>query len=220
VIPFFQSVNGGPPEPITALSPIAWYQYGVGITSATDLVSAWADQSGNGNDLVQATDTNKPTLQSDNSILFDGSDNQMEVAFTLDQPCTFYLLMRQVTWTSTDVMWDGSAAQVQGSQSVTTPRIGATAGAVIVNTALAVNTYGVVAVVYNGASGVLQVNSTTTTGDIGANNPGGFSLGANRSVTAAANIQVKEVIIFPVAHDAATRTTVITYLATVGGVNI
>lgn len=222
MIPFYQSVNGGPPEPITALSPVAWYRYGIGITSAGGLVSAWADQSGNGNDLVQATGTNQPALQADNSILFDGVDNQMEATFTLNQPCTFYLLLKQVTWALSDVIFDGSAAQTQLTQTATTPGLKLVPGASFPqNNSLTLDAYGVVTAIFNGASSLLQINNgSPSTENTTANNPGGFSIGANRTMAAASNIQVKEIILFPVAHDAATRTTVITYLATVGGLNI
>lgn len=39
---------------------------GTGITQSAGLISVWADQSGNGNDLTQTTDANKPTATVDN----------------------------------------------------------------------------------------------------------------------------------------------------------
>lgn len=205
-----------------SLSPVAWYRYGVGITSALGLVSAWADQSGNGNDLAQGTGTNQPALQSDNSILFDGVDNQMEATFTLNQPCTYYILFKQVSWTSGEVVMDGSAAQVIILQRTASPQLAINAGSFVGNVStLAIDAYGVVAAVFNGASSSVQVNNgTPATGDCGANNPGGTSVGATRAIGSPSNVQVKEVIVFAAAHDAATRTAVITYLATVGGLNI
>jgi hypothetical protein len=217
--------SGGPflENFVASLNPAAWYRYGAGITSANGLVSAWADQSGNNRPLLQATETNQPALQSDGSILFDGVDNQMEATFTLNQPCTFYLLFKQVTWTANDIITDGSAAQVQLFQAASSPIIKLTAGGggAPQNTALAVDTYGAVAAVFNGASSLIQVNSTTgTAADAGANNPGGFSLGANRSAASASNIEAKEAIVFPAAHDAGQRAKVIAYLAQVGNLTI
>lgn len=43
------------------LSPIAWYRADLGITLVGSKVSAWADQSGNGNHLAQSTDALRPT---------------------------------------------------------------------------------------------------------------------------------------------------------------
>lgn len=63
-----------------------WLDSGVGITKdGSDLVSTWADQSGNGNDAAQATGTNQPlwvdsVLNSRPAIRFDGSDNFLRIA--------------------------------------------------------------------------------------------------------------------------------------------
>lgn len=43
------------------LNPIAWYRADLGVTLVGSKVSAWADQSGNGNHLAQSTDALRPT---------------------------------------------------------------------------------------------------------------------------------------------------------------
>lgn len=225
MIPLWTSKRGGPPEPITALTPAAWYRYGVGIEVTGSGVSKWPDQSGNGRDLLQGTDAARPALQSDNSILFDGGAHFLKCStFTFAQPETIYALYRQVTWTLTDTIFDGNTSNTGAvRQSSVTPQLEINAGAaqVATNANLAVNTYGVMAVVFNGASSLLQINNTTaTTGSPGTASMSGFTLGARGDSTQFSNIQVKEVILFAAAHDAATRTAVITYLATVGGLNI
>ena len=206
---------------VAGLRPAAWFRYGDGITSAGGLVSAWADQSGNARPLLQATGTNQPTLQADGSILSDGVDNFLKAdAFTLNQPATFYFLGRQVTWTSPDRILDGNASDsTRLAQTGTTPEIVAFAGSSLsANTNFTLNAYAALCVVYNGASSVCQVNNTTPiTGDAGANNPSGFTLGAIGDGSSAwSNIQVKEIVLFAAAHDAATRSRVIRYLSQVG----
>lgn len=206
---------------VRGLGPAAWFRYGVGITSAGGLVSAWADQSGNGRDLLQATDTNKPTLEADGSITFDGVDNVLKCAsFTLEQPETVYFLGKQVTWTIGDFLLDGDSSTTGAiPQTPTTPRLRINAGAdAATNADLAVDTYGVVVAVFNGASSLLQVNNgTPATGDPGAGDMGGFTLGANGSGAADfSNINAKEVILYASAHDAVTRRRVIRYLSQVG----
>lgn len=208
---------------VSSLSPAAWFKYGAGITVAGSGVSVWADQSGNGRDLLQGTDTNRPALQADSSILFDGVDNFLKCgAFTLNQPETVYILFRSVTWTLNDVVYDGNTAgSMYLYQSATTPDLRVFAGSALVpNSNLAVNTYGVHCGVYNGVSSVSQINNTTAiTGNAGAANAGGFTLGADGGlVSGFSNIQVKEVIIYPTAHDATTRANVIRYLSAIGGV--
>jgi len=206
---------------ISSLSPAAWYRYGVGITSAGSLVSAWADQSGNGRNLLQATGTNQPTLDTDNSILFDGVDNWMAALYTRNQPRTCYLLFKQVTWTNDDRIMDGGTAGGGAmilAQAPATPNIAVNAGAAFGANGPALGAFAVVAVVYNNAASLIQVNNNAAqTGTAGSNSANGLTLAATRSGGSGwANVAFKEVIDFPAAHDAATRARVIRYLQQVG----
>ena len=56
-----------------------WLQNGAGITQNGDNVSAWADNSGNGNNATQSTETNQP-LASGGGIDLDGTDNFMTLS--------------------------------------------------------------------------------------------------------------------------------------------
>lgn len=199
----------------------AWFRQGVGQTVTGSGVSTWADQSGNGRDLLQGTDANRPALQGDGTVLFDGTNHFMKCsAFTLNQPTTVYILGKQITWTSTDQWYDGNAANTgKISQVGVSPNLRATSDGVTVldsNPDLALDTYGIVTVVFNGASSLIRVNSNAAvTGDLGAGNMGGFNLGSRTTTTAAGNIQVKEVVIYSVAHDTTAQDQVIAYLNTV-----
>jgi hypothetical protein len=125
-----------------------------------------------------------------------------------------------VTWTLNEVVFDGNAANSGNlGQSATTPRLRLFAGtATTENANLALNTYGVMAGVFNGASSITQVNGGTEVGgNCGAANMGGFTLGANGTPSAYSNIQVKEVIIFAAAHDVGQRGRVASYLMRLGG---
>lgn len=215
------------PAQIKALSPAAWYRWGVGITVATG-VSSWADQSGNGRDLLQATGGSQPTKQADNSILFDGVAQFLKSSFTLNQPETVYGLLQQVSWTSGNEIWSGGASdntmdirQTTGgaSPSIAFPvAVDPTAA----NTNLAVGAYGVLVAVYNGASSLIQVNNTTpTTGDYGAANSGGITLGRQGTTAVRfSNIRVKEVIVFSGAHAPDVRRKIVGYLGRLGGVSV
>ena len=207
---------------VRGLAPAAWYQFGTGITVVGAGVDTWADQSGNARDLLQATDTNRPTLNADGSITFDGVDNFLKAsAFTLNQPETVYFLGAQITWTSGDSVFDGNVNDcLLLYQRTTTPNLAMYAGAnVDSNPDLALNTDGVIACVYNGAASVIQTNNNApVTGDASTGSGGGFTLGASGGgISGFGNIRAKEVIIFAAAHDAATRARVIAYLRQVGG---
>ena len=206
------------PSDLTGLK--LWTRFNQGITSDVNGVSQWDDVSGEGNHLKQATDTNKPSKEVDGSILFDGVDNFLKAdAFTLVQPETVYILFKQVTWTSGDRPWDGnSVASTTLFQTGTTPSLSLFAGATVAEVDLTLDTYGIVSSVINTTSSVLQLNNDSpVTGNTGTNDMGGFTLGARESAASFADIQVKEVLIYSTAHDAATRAKVIAYLSNVGG---
>jgi hypothetical protein len=194
----------------------AWYRYNTGITSASGTVSAWANQVSGGEALVQATAGNRPTLESDGTILFNGVDQFLKTApFTLNQPTTVYFLGRQVTRTSDAVIFDGNTSDsLSLFQGTVDGRLNAFAGATITNNTSSLNAYQIYSVVFNGASGVIQVdNLTQVAGDIGSANAGGFTLGRRGATsTRFSNIQAKEILIYNVAHDANQRAAVIAYL--------
>ncbi len=197
----------------------AWWRYNLDITVSGAGVSQWDDQSGNGRNLVQTTDTNRPSLESDGTILFDSVDNFMVTdpsSWSLVQPETVYFLGRQVTWTSGDYLYDGSSASFgRVIQNASSPDLLVNAGSSMTrNTELVVNEYHAFCVVWDGASSINVVdNGTEFTGDVGSNNLGGFTLGATGAGSANwSNIQVQEVAIYSVAHTAGERAQVINYL--------
>jgi hypothetical protein len=207
------------PSQILALKPAAWFRLGMGITVVTG-VSQWSDQSGNGRHLLQATAINQPALQTDGSILFDGVGTFLKCsAFTLNQPETIYILFKSVSWTSLDYVCDGNAVSTGNIvQFNGTPNLVFAAALANIDFSgeAAIGTYCAMCVVFNGASSVGRINNTEATGNPGAANMGGFSLGSSGAPGNYSNIQVKEVIIFPSAHDSARRASVIAYLMKLG----
>ncbi len=200
---------------------VLWTQYDKGITVTGAGVSQWDDQSGEGNHLLQGTDTNRPSKESDGSILFDGVDNFLKAtAFTLVQPETVYILVKQVTHTNLDHIYDGNASSaLQFRQAVTSGHLVAWAGAVsITDTNSTVGVYENYTTVFNNTNSLIQVNNeTATVGTVGTNDAGGFTLAAaGGGGSGWGNIQVKEVAIFNTAHDANTRAKVINYLMGIG----
>ena len=192
------------------------YQFNTGITVAGQGVSVWADQSGAGRDLLQGTDANRPSEEVDGSILFDGIATFLASAgFTWNQPETVYLLAKQVTWTTNEYIFDANS-NTFGTlrQRTASPRVSIQANLTVAeNSDWILDTYAAVCCVFNGAGSLIQVdNNTPTTGDAGLQNMGGIVLGANTAGTIFSNIQVKEVLGYSVAHDQATRDSVIAYL--------
>lgn len=206
------------------MRPAAWYRMGRALTvGAANAVSQWSDSSAMGRHILQATGANQPILQTDGSLLFDGSNDFMQATFTLVQPTTVYMLLKQITWTSGDVFCDGLTL-TSGNiiQTVGTPSLSISAGSTAcANTGLALNTYGILTAVFNGAASSLAVNKgAPVTGSAGTTAMAGFTLGGDGNGANNGNMQIKEVIVFPVAHQQTQQYQVINYLSMIGGLGL
>ena len=188
----------------------AWYRADLGITIATG-VSQWNDQSGNGRHLIQSTGSKQPTLVTASfglpAVRFDGSNDYMFTsAFGLGQPFTVFIVYKSVTIgaaVTNDVIFDGTGPSVTTAIGTdTVPRSYLFAGNALVGSQIASSSYVYAEAVFNGASSFLLANgSTVVSGDAGAQNPDGFTLGAaftSNTGTRNTNIEVAEVIILNV----------------------
>jgi hypothetical protein len=179
-------------------------------------VGQWSDRSGNDNHLLQAgADGIKPVWSSD-GLLFDGTNDFMACnVFTLEQPEQIYIVFKQVTW-STTFVFDGHAinsGRIAGATG--TPNLQLNAGVNdINNNNLAVNTWGIGRVLFNGLSSSFQIDETSAaTGNAGTNDMNGFHLGSRGGGTGGySNIQVKEIVIRKIADSAPDNVLIYTYL--------
>jgi len=168
-----------------------------------------------GNHLLQATGANQPLWSANNGLLFDGISDNMRATFALVQPEFVYLVGRQVTWTLNDNVFNGVTASVGVYDTPATPRISLFAGIDAANNLnFVLNVFAIMRALFSGAASTLQINNTAqTVGNSGANNPGGFTLGATAPVLGFyGNIEVKEVIIRRVADGATVQTVIYNYL--------
>ena len=157
------------------------------------------------------------------SLLFDGAAHYMNSTFTLNQPETVYLVAKRISWTVSDGVFDGiTQLKMLLNSDPGTPSVALYAGTANApaSSAWTVGSTAVIASVFNGASSSIQVNGgASTTGNPGANNAGGFTLGRRGDVVGTeANFQAYEALIYSVAHDAATRANVIRALMTKWGI--
>lgn len=170
----------------------------------SNLVSRWNDKLGSGRDLIQVIGTNQPLWSAD-GILFDGVDNFMKcAAFTWNQPEFIIIVFKQVTWTINDIIFDGTGASNRGRlmQRTASPGLSIYAGTQLeLNNNLAVNTWGIVRTLFNGANSELQINNTAALiGNTSTQNMNGFILGCSYTTIAAySNIQVAEIISLKIA---------------------
>jgi hypothetical protein len=204
-----------PPPELPTENLYEHWQLNTGITEAGGVVSAWEGQIG-GNILAIPVDSFGPTLQGDGSILFDGTSQGLERApFVVAQPFTVYLLGKQVSWGTDGYIWAADGASVYQDSSSGSPAVSmyASGGLFITNLDWAVGVNAPLCTVFNGASSVIQVGAgTPVTGELDVEGLYTFQLGAQNGVGAWTNIQVKEILIYDVAHDATQRAAVRAYL--------
>lgn len=195
-----------------------WYNIGDGSATyvtkdGSNVVSAWIDLIGT-NDLTQATSDNRPVYSS-SGITFDGSNDLLSASFTYANPQVVYIRFKQITFTNADGIFDGITDASMGLwQNGSSPNLSLfIAGAVADNTDLALDTFGVVRVIYNPDGGSIRVNNETATtgGEVSTGTSGGFSLG-DSGAFGASNIQVQEVILRAVVDSSGDDELIMTYM--------
>lgn len=184
----------------------------------SNFVSIWKSKGITERDLKQATGTSQPLWISPGTIIFDGLDNFMKTAaFTWNQPEFIYMIVNQLSFTDNDVLFDGNSNNYGTIyQDNPSPNIVATAGTVSSPSSdLAVGGWGIVRVLFNGANSKLIVNDNAPiTGNFGALNMGGFTIGSRATGTGLfSNIEVKDIICCN-QDDAANETEIYNWLLT------
>lgn len=167
-------------------------------------VSEWKDSLGSGHDLLQENQVARPLWSFANGLLHDGLNKIMDmIDFTWNQPCTIYILLRQITWTTNRFIFEGKTQveiflrQAAAGVSPTSPEIEVNAGSNSDHEGnLALNTFGIATIVFNGANSLLQVNDNIALiGNFGTNNPGGFRLaGSHHELQLRSNIEVLRIV--------------------------
>ena len=202
--PFILSAAGG----IITANSVFDFDADLGVTvENTDRVINWADQLVNVGDLLRGTGssrrpvliTNGNPASDGNAIEFDGTDDGLVVVggFTWNQPETLYLVMKQITWVSARSILAGFTSNTMVfAQKTSTPNLRIYAGTELgLNGDLAVDTWGIVCLVYNGVNSSIRINNNTKlAGDAGTANASGLMLGLNAVSVAASNIRVARIL--------------------------
>ena len=206
-------------------STVAWFLSDEPTTITKDVadrVSRWNDYLGSGHDLIQGVGADQP-LWSANGILFDGVSEFMKTApFAWVQPEMIYIVFKQVNWGTDRTIFDGNtpASTLFYQRLITPPILNVYAGLFSdQNANLALNTWGIARILFNGASSTFQIDETTQlTGDYGTQDSEGFCLGARPDNTKYSKIEVKEIILRNVADTAPDEAAIYAYLSSKYGI--
>ena len=212
------------PDSVTGL--ICWLKADAGITKdGSDLVSNWADQSGNSNDVAQATGSKQPlwvdsVYNSLPTVRFDGVDNSLRKATWSggeeSQANTIFIVCKFSTINDSWVFDGGTTSKKNGMQRSGTgtyrPYAGTLAGTVSVNTAFSYYT-----VIYNTTSSSIRRNgSSVETGlSIGTQEANGLTLGSLQTEASGySDPDISEVLFYDSEITGDDLTNIESYLAT------
>lgn len=206
--------------PITA-NLFAHYQFNTGITITGAGVSQWDDQSANNYHLKQTTDSFRPA-HSAGIITFDGIDNRLvtDAFSSTSQPLTYYLLLKQVSWTSDDGILDGIAVstRVVLYQLDTSGHLAMWAGTANANKQdFGIGTEFVCTAAFNAqASGSYSEKNNdgpfNNGANAGTNSITGLTVGSFYDASNFANIEIREIVVYEALHSDADQLTMYNYL--------
>jgi hypothetical protein len=198
---------------------VAWYIANESSTITKDgsnLVSRWNDYLGSGHDLVQASGTLQP-LWSASGILFDGVDNYMKAStFTLNQPEFIYMVLNYKSYIADSYCFDGNAVNsggmYTGANSPLRMRAIGDSDSPI-NSDLVAGDVSIVRILFYGASSKFLVDGhAAVTGNFGAANMSGITIGSSAIATVHANVEYIEIIIRKISDSSGDETDIYNYL--------
>jgi len=169
----------------------------------------------NGIELKQNDHTQSPVWWPD-GVYSTGVRYLKSNAFTLNQPTTIYILLKQTTWNNTKFFIDGAVdASMTLYQASSTPGLKVSAGSASnENNNLPLNEWGIVRIIFNGANSKFQINETAAiTGNFGSNNHGGVTIFRAGTTTSSGVVgYIKDLIIRNIADNESTFNEIYAYL--------
>ena len=198
------------------------------ITEVSNVVSQWDDKSGEGNDVSQAVEADKPLLvaaahNGKNTIRFDGSTEYLQRATFVNSTATqqvhifIVCTMPSGTTGDLDVLDAGAASnRILFGRAATFYRLLAGVDLQSGTNNVAFAQFNLVA---NGSSSIIRRNkSDVGTGDAGTNGLNGITLAAQFNGLANADIDICEVLIYDASVSTGDRDSIETYLQDKWGV--
>lgn len=192
---------------------VGWYDFTDTDTLTLDgsgyISKAANKMGGSGNLFAYAAGTTLPSRGIEGEAIFDGVDDWMvteDGSIGWIQPAFFYGILKQITWTLNDVIFNGlgSSNQMRINQYDQSPEIALYTGSGSAftrqNGGLTLDTWSILRVLSHGNASKIQVNDNDALvlDDMShtAQNPNGMYLGTTYSHNAAfSNIAVKEIIL-------------------------
>lgn len=176
----------------------------------SNIVSRINDSLGSGNDLTLGSCLWK-TENGITSLSFNGIDQYLKSAvgaFTLNQPISFYAIIKQKTWTSGDLLFSGlnGCGLIQYGTGTPSLEIRGNVSGTASNLKCIKGSWAVINGVYNLANSHFTINNySTLTGTVDNYNMRGVCLGANAALSAFGDVDINRIIFKKTADDATTE---------------
>ena len=192
------SAGGYPDLPTTNL--IHHWDAALGLTKdGGNNLSQWDDQIGSA-DWAQDGDTPLWVAGAVNglpSIRFDGTDDSLDHSTAMNVPMHIFMVLNQISWSSSDIIMDEPAGDFELSQRTSTPQIGFGLDGTPSNVSLAVGTWGLIHFLNQSTVAFISVNDGGETAVSGnTSNSAGLNLGAKRTDARFSNIEVAEIAVY------------------------
>jgi len=221
------AINGGGTYPVLGKIYRAQIYNGINGTLAVDFnASDWPETTTNGATAVSSTTGETWTLANTGTLVGqivgspqlvgDGVASLMQMTATIPPPYFVIAVVKPITWTSTDVLFDGKTSNSFAAQQITgTPQVKMYDGTNLtgaINPTL--NTYAIITAGQDAAGNatIQRNNGTPATGTLNATALGGFTLFGNGAGTKFGNAQVKEVILLNAIPSAAKEAQILNLL--------
>ena len=189
--------------------------------SNNDTLGSWRDLSGNNNDAIQANVLLKPVyhtniINSKPAVNFTQASSQYMVStLAASQPYTLFIVGRTGVGAGNQYLVDGVAVNtgvMSGGAGNNTFTM--FSGNVLSASATPTN-FNYVCGIYDGVSSILTINGSATTGNVGAANTTGMTIGSNGSASGQfLNGDIAEIIVYNSHLSVSNRQKVENYLKT------
>lgn len=182
--------------------------------NGSDIASGWNDKLGSGNDFV----TGSCLWSAIEGMTFNGINQYLKTAAkVLNQPLSIYMKFKQKSWTSADCIMDGIsvASAPYMIQTSSSPQIKIFCGTAYSGArSLTLNTWGIVRIFLDGINSKWTIDAVAfNTGNYGANNMGGVTIGSNGSgVGSFSDINIKGIAIRKIWDAAGDQTDIFNYI--------
>lgn len=195
----------------------AWYiAEEANLTLDNDSVSTWQDMTSNNRDLTQALEANRPVWNDGGYVTIAATTGLATGAFTFDQPCFYYAVIYQDTYTPSGYIfapYTSTSIRIrQHPTSSSSFEIYAGTWWQPVEDDSQLGEWQLLRILLNGANSRLVINGNSdNTGDVGATNPSGFRLG-NYVGSNSANVSFKEIILRTGTESSENEAAIVEYL--------